>query len=135
MIDDNNVYRSFYFIASDYSTERVRYTYVFKDTQPEFVSALSTGEGSPLEPLLHIVIIWRRDANHLKYEWLPTGWIEAAQDETQWNETRRNLEQTIQRLLRASEALPYAAIVGELADEHAQVCSLFFSKLKLCCNL
>ncbi|XP_031828504.1 dnaJ homolog subfamily C member 16 l(3)80Fg isoform X1 [Nomia melanderi] len=107
-------------LESSYSTERVRYTYVFKDTQPEFVSALSTGEGSPLEPLLHIVIIWRRDANHLKYEWLPTGWIEAAQDENQWNETRRNLEQTIQRLLRASEALPYAAVVGELADEHAQ---------------
>ncbi|XP_043787548.1 dnaJ homolog subfamily C member 16 [Apis laboriosa] len=107
-------------LESSYSTERVRYTYVFKDTQPEFVSALSTGEGSPLEPLLHIVIIWRRDANHLKYEWLPTGWIEAAQDESQWNETRQNLEQTIQRLLRASEALPYAAVVGELADEHAQ---------------
>ncbi|XP_076663980.1 dnaJ homolog subfamily C member 16 l(3)80Fg isoform X2 [Andrena cerasifolii] len=107
-------------LESSYSTERVRYTYVFKDTQPEFVSALSTGEGSPLEPLLHVVIIWRRDANHLKYEWLPIGWIEAAQDENQWNETRRNLEQTIQRLLRASEALPYAAVVGELADEHAQ---------------
>ncbi|CAL7950285.1 unnamed protein product [Xylocopa violacea] len=107
-------------LESSYSTERVRYTYVFKDTQSEFVSALSTGEGSPLEPLLHIVIIWRRDANHLKYEWLPTGWVEAAQDEIQWNETRRNLEQTIQRLLRASEALPYAAVVGELADEHAQ---------------
>ncbi|XP_076249530.1 dnaJ homolog subfamily C member 16 l(3)80Fg [Calliopsis andreniformis] len=107
-------------LESSYSTERVRYTYVFKDTQPEFVSALSTGEGSPLEPLLHIVIIWRRDANHLKYEWLPIGWIEAAQDENQWNETRRNLEQTLQRLLRASEALPYAAVVGELADEHAQ---------------
>ena len=107
-------------LESSYSTERVRYTYVFKDMQSEFVSALSTGEGSPLEPLLHVVIIWRRDANHLKYEWLPIGWIEAAQDENQWNETRRNLEQTIQRLLRASEALPYAAVVGELADEHAQ---------------
>ncbi|XP_015605119.1 dnaJ homolog subfamily C member 16 isoform X2 [Cephus cinctus] len=107
-------------VESPYSTERVRYTYVFKETQPEFVSALSSGEGSPIEPLLHIVIIWRRDANHLKYEWLPTGWIETAQDENQWNETRKNLEQTIQRLLRASEALPYAAEVGELADEHAQ---------------
>lgn len=104
-----------------YSTERVRYTYVFKDTQPEFVSALTAGEGSPLEPLMHIVIIWRRDANHLKYEWLSKGWFEAAQDENQWNETRHTLEQTIQRLLCASEALPYTAIVGELADEHAQV--------------
>ncbi|KAI4487511.1 hypothetical protein M0804_005660 [Polistes exclamans] len=107
-------------LESSYSTERVRYTYVFKDTQPEFVSALSAGEGSPLEPLMHIVIIWRRDANHLKYEWLSKGWFEAAQDESQWNETRHTLEQTIQRLLCASEALSYAAIVGELADEHAQ---------------
>ncbi|XP_043269682.1 dnaJ homolog subfamily C member 16 [Venturia canescens] len=107
-------------VEAPYSTERVRYTYVFKDTQPEFVSALSAGEGTPLDPLLHIVIIWRRDANHLKYEWLPTGWIEAAQDEKQLNETRRNLEHTLQRLLRVSEALPYAAKVEELADEHAQ---------------
>ncbi|KAL2744675.1 dnaJ subfamily C member 16 isoform X2 [Vespula maculifrons] len=107
-------------LESSYSTERVRYTYVFKDTQPEFVSALLAGEGSPLEPLMHIVIIWRRDSNHLKYEWLSKGWFEAAQDESQWNETRHTLEQTIQRLLCASEALPYAAIVGELADEHAQ---------------
>ncbi|XP_024875532.1 dnaJ homolog subfamily C member 16 [Temnothorax curvispinosus] len=107
-------------LESSYSTERVRYAYVFKDTQPEFVSALSTGEGSPLEPLLHIVIIWRRDANHLKYEWLPHGWVEVVQDDRIWNETRRHLEKTIQRLLRATEALPYAAVVGELADEHAQ---------------
>jgi len=107
---------------------------VFKDTQPEFVSALSASEGSPLEPLLHIVIIWRRDANHLKYEWLPHGWIEAVQDDRIWNETRRHLEKTIQKLLRATEALPYAAVVGELADEHAQVCihnnyNIFFDLL------
>lgn len=94
---------------------------MFKDTQSEFVSALSAGEGSPMEPLLHIVIIWRRDANHLKYEWLPHRWVEAVQDDRIWNETRRHLEKTIQRLLRATEALPYAAVVGELADEHAQV--------------
>lgn len=75
-----------------------------------------------MEPLLHIVIIWRRDANHLKYEWLPHGWVEVVQDDRIWNETRRHLEKTIQRLLRATEALPYAAVVGELADEHAQVC-------------
>ncbi|KAK0166405.1 hypothetical protein PV328_004828 [Microctonus aethiopoides] len=107
-------------IESPYSTERVRYTYVFKESQPEFVAALSAGEDSPMEPLLHIVIIWRRDANHLKYEWLPNGWFEATRDDNKWNETRRKLEQTLQRLLRVTEALPYAAKVEELADEHAQ---------------
>jgi len=108
---------------------------VFKDTQSEFVSALAAGEGSPLEPLLHIVIIWRRDANHLKYEWLPHGWIEATQDDRIWNETRRHLEKTIQKLLRATEALPYAAVVGELADEHAQVYILIIYNPNIICNL
>lgn len=104
-----------------HSPERVRYTYVFKERQPEFVSALAAGEGSPLEPLSHVVIIWRRDANHVKYEWLSSGWVGSSKDDNQWNETRQNLERTIQRLLRASEALPYAAILRELDDEHAQV--------------
>lgn len=104
---------------SPYSTERVRYTYVFKEAQSEFVSALLNGEGSPMDPLLHIVIIWRRDANNLKYEWLPNGWIDGNQNEDRWNESRQNLEKAIQRLLRTTEALPYAAEVGELADEHA----------------
>lgn len=108
---------------------------MFKDTQSEFVSALAAGEGSPLEPLLHIVIIWRRDANHLKYEWLPHGWIEATQDDRIWNETRRHLEKTIQKLLRATEALPYAAVVGELADEHAQVYILIIYNPNIICNL
>ncbi|XP_044593084.1 dnaJ homolog subfamily C member 16 [Cotesia glomerata] len=107
-------------IESPYSTERVRYTYIFKESQPEFVAALSASEGSPMEPLLHIVIIWRRDVNNLKYEWLKTRWIEPTQDENKWNESRQSLEQTIQRLLRTTEALPYAAKIEELADEHAQ---------------
>lgn len=79
-----------------------------------------------MDPLLHIVIIWRRDANHLKYEWLQNGWLDPNQDENRWNETRRDLEKTIQRLLRSSEALPYAAEVGELADEHALVLLRFY---------
>lgn len=74
-----------------------------------------------MDPLLHIVIIWRRDANNLKYEWLPNGWIDGNQNEDRWNESRQNLEKTIQKLLRTSEALPYAAEVVELADEHALV--------------
>lgn len=113
------------------SSERVRYTYVFKDTQPQFISSLSASEGSPLDPLHHIVIIWRRDSSHVKYEWFSTGWAQAIADENQWNETRLNLEQTIQRLLRASEALPFAAEVQELADEHALVRLLYMNNLLL----
>ncbi|PNF40918.1 hypothetical protein B7P43_G14976 [Cryptotermes secundus] len=101
-----------------YSADRVRFTYIFQERQTEFVSALANGEGSPVEPLLHIVIIWRRDNNHIKYEWLPHTWNGAKSHE--WNETRDHLELTIQRLLHASGALSCEAVIKELIDEHAQ---------------
>ncbi|XP_063228337.1 dnaJ homolog subfamily C member 16 isoform X2 [Bacillus rossius redtenbacheri] len=103
---------------SPHSADRVRYAYVFQERQAEFVSALTGGEGSPAEPLLHVVFIWRRDASHIKYEWLSRSWTMSSSQE--WNETRERLEATIQRLLHDSEALSYEAVVQELIDEHAQ---------------
>ncbi|XP_069683345.1 dnaJ homolog subfamily C member 16 [Periplaneta americana] len=111
-----------------YSAERVRFTYIFQERQTEFVSALANGEGSPAEPLLHVVIIWRRDNNHIKYEWLPHMWHGAKSHE--WNETRDRLESTIQRLLHATEALSCEAVIKELIDEHAQgIMSKILAKL------
>ncbi|XP_046993030.1 dnaJ homolog subfamily C member 16 [Schistocerca americana] len=103
---------------SSYNVERVRFVYIFQEKQMEFINALTSGEGGPLEPSLHIVIIWRRDANHIKYEWLPHTWDSAKIKE--WNETRDQLESTIQRLLHSTEALTYEAVIKELMDEHAQ---------------
>ena len=103
------------------STDRVRYAYLFKEAQPSFLSALLNSESSPADPLNRIVIIWRRDSNHVKYEWFGSGWAQATAGEEKWNETRLNLEQTIHRLLRSSEALLYTAEVQELSDEHALV--------------
>ena len=65
---------------------------------------------APEEPSLHIVVIWRRDASHLKYEWAPHEWQASSSNE--WNETRALLESTIDRLLRASEALSYETVVN-----------------------
>lgn len=73
------------------------------------ISCFTIGEGSPAEPVLHVAIIWRRDHNHIKYEWLPRTWSGAKSHE--WNETRDHLESTIQRLLRASGALSYEAVI------------------------
>ncbi|XP_071446764.1 dnaJ homolog subfamily C member 16 isoform X1 [Hetaerina americana] len=102
---------------SPYGSDRVRFAYVFQERQPEFVGTLTNGQGTPAEPVLHVVIIWRRDTHHIKYEWLHGEWDVSRQ---QWNETRDQLEATIQRLLHASEALSYEAVVKELIDEHAQ---------------
>jgi DnaJ family protein C protein 16 len=38
------------------------------------IAWFTTGEGSPSEPALHVAIIWRREHNHIKYEWLPHSW-------------------------------------------------------------
>ncbi|KAJ1527591.1 hypothetical protein ONE63_007554 [Megalurothrips usitatus] len=102
---------------STYNSDRVRFTYIFQERQSEFINALTSGEGSPPESTLHIVILWRRDASHIKYEWLPSC-LNPAMD--QWNDTKSNLESTIQRLLQSNAALSGEAIVKELIDEHAQ---------------
>lgn len=73
------------------------------------IAWLTIGEGSPAEPALHVAIIWRREHNHIKYEWLPHTWSGAKSNE--WNETRDHLESTIQRLLRSSGALSREAII------------------------
>lgn len=56
------------------------------------------------------MILWRRDASHIKYEWVPSG-LDASMDGAQWNDTKSHLEATIQRLLQSSAALSCEAIV------------------------
>ncbi|XP_065351702.1 dnaJ homolog subfamily C member 16 isoform X2 [Cloeon dipterum] len=103
---------------TSYSTERVRFMYIFKERQTDFISALTSGQNSPPEPTLHVVIIWRCDSKRIKYDWLPEDWGNSEQP--QWNATRERLSTTIQRLLQSADALSYEAIVQELIDEHAQ---------------
>lgn len=77
------------------------------------------------DTLLRLVIIWRRDTSHVKYEWvkglslhIPRPDNETA--EHNFNTTKRRLYESIQRLSRTSEALTYEAQVKDLLDEHAQ---------------
>lgn len=90
---------------SHYSPDRVRFAYLYHERQTEFINSL-VAEGSPEQPILRIVIIWRRDTSHIKYEWLSEAW-----GDDSGNETNQRLEETIGRLLRSSEALSYEAVV------------------------
>lgn len=60
-----------------------------------------------MEPSLRIVILWRKDTSHIKYEWLSSKW----EIENNLNDTTSLLENTISRLLRSSEKLTYEALV------------------------
>ncbi|MPC13941.1 DnaJ subfamily C member 16 [Portunus trituberculatus] len=97
--------------------DRVRYTYLFREKQVEFMNALTAASGSPLETNHHIVILWRKDQNHLKYEWLEGGW-EVEPDKQ--NASQESLRAAVQRLLHSNEPMPYETVVQELFDEHAQ---------------
>ncbi|XP_041451721.1 dnaJ homolog subfamily C member 16, partial [Drosophila obscura] len=112
-------------LHSRYSVERVRFAYMFKERQPNFINALS--KGSFAKNLLQIVIIWRRDNTRVKYEWV----FDAKQDatlistlptESIINKTKKGLTHKIQKLLKASEALSYESFCSgnKLLDEHSQ---------------
>ncbi|XP_015044383.2 dnaJ homolog subfamily C member 16 [Drosophila pseudoobscura] len=110
-------------LHSRYSVERVRFAYMFKERQPNFINALSKGSFAKDHP--QIVIIWRRDNTRMKYEWV----FDAKQDatlvstiptESIINKTKAGLTHKIQKLLKASEALSYEAFVQKLLDEHSQ---------------
>jgi DnaJ family protein C protein 16 len=100
---------------SPYSVEKVRFAYIYHDKQTEFVNSLIP-EGEFVEPLLRVVILWRRDTSHVKYEWISDKW----EWENNLNQTTQKLDSTISRLLRSSEALTYEASVNDLFDEHAK---------------
>lgn len=72
------------------------------------MKSLSTG--SPEETVLNVVILWRRDVNHIKYEWMKGGWT-PSYNSPQYNETKERLESTISKLLKTEESLTYEAVV------------------------
>lgn len=100
---------------SPYSVEKVRFVYVYYDKQPEFVNSL-VPEGEIIQPLLRLVVLWRRDMSHVRYEWVPGKW----DADKNFSDTTSALEKTITRLLKPSETLPNEASVKDLVDEHAR---------------
>lgn len=64
-------------------------------------------EGEIIQPLLRLVVLWRRDMSHVRYEWVPGKW----DADKNFSDTTSALEKTITRLLKPSETLPNEASV------------------------
>ena len=111
------------YASSEQMRDRVRYTYIFREKQHKFLNALTagkvnkncletfkknsfvfTGVGPPEASDLHIVIIWRQDRTHLKYEWLNEKWKQADR-----NRSKEILKSTISKLLFSEEPLRFEA--------------------------
>ncbi|XP_037892383.1 dnaJ homolog subfamily C member 16 [Glossina fuscipes] len=108
---------------SEFKAERVRFAYIFKEKQIDFINALSRGSSD--DKLLRIVILWRRDTSRVKYEWINDITLNKRFADNQSldrviNQTKYQIDSTIQRLLKTSEALTYEAFIKNLLDEHAQ---------------
>lgn len=105
-------------LQSSYSTERVRFAYIYQNKQFDFINSLSA-HGRPDNTLLRIVVIWRRDMRHIKYEWIHETDLhvndhQALDNETYEgvvNKTKLKIDNVIQTLLRPNEALSYEAEV------------------------
>lgn len=101
-------------LESSFSSERVRFAYIYQDRQSAFVNALSDGSDGTL---LRLVVIWRRDTSHINYEWvndiaLHIKRLDNETNEQIFNATKRKLDESIQRLLRTSETLTHEAEVS-----------------------
>lgn len=100
-------------IESTYS-ERVKFAYIYREKQKEFINALSSVNHGD-DNILKIVVIWRRDARHVKFEWIPDAKLEETSsvenDEENYNQTKRKIDETVQKLLRSTEALAFEAEV------------------------
>lgn len=60
--------------------------------------------------MLRVVIIWRRDTSHIKYEWVNGASLEKQHIDNEtiddiYHDTKQKLDDAISRLLKASEAL------------------------------
>ncbi|XP_071042785.1 dnaJ homolog subfamily C member 16 [Parasteatoda tepidariorum] len=101
--------------ADDLPNNRVKFMFLYEEKQKDFVKALSSGMGAPEDPLLHVVLIWRKEHDRVKYQWLDRKW----DIDDSFNETKEALNAAVKHLMQSTETLPYDAKVSVLADEHA----------------
>lgn len=106
-------------LEAGYSPDRVRFAYIYKEKQIDFIKSLTHEHAiKPEDTILRVVIIWRRDTNHVKYEWVHGATLHQEENqkenettETTYNSTKQKLDHIIQKLLKTSEALSYEAEV------------------------
>lgn len=119
-IQEHDIYRSLFRTYVQHAPnfqERVKFLYLYEETQYRFVNALMNGsEPQQDKTNLKLAILWRMDKKHLNYEWVEPGWSNILDH----NElTRRKLEKRLGELFTNADRLLYTAMLPDLHNEHA----------------
>jgi len=115
---------------TNFSRDRVRFTYVLEDKQAAFVSSLiNGGHSSEVEETRtqdnqgNVAIVWRRESHSIRFQWLDGPWPSAydVEQAEQLNATKQALRKTLLNYLNSAgqDLLTREAVVKELIDEHA----------------
>ncbi|KAH3827046.1 hypothetical protein DPMN_128974 [Dreissena polymorpha] len=112
--DDLHGYRQFSQNSRLSGHERIRFTYMYEDTQAEFVKSLmAKGRQELRSAALKVAILWRVEKYQLKYDWLETGW-----EGSQMADCGAALERRLNVLLTSDTVMPYKIVPPELYNEH-----------------
>ncbi|KAJ8320891.1 hypothetical protein KUTeg_002478 [Tegillarca granosa] len=118
--DEHDEYRELfrkYVQKSELSqNERVNFVYIYEETQQLFIQTLAKGGNFQLQNnILKVAIIWRKERNHLSYEWLKDGWF---MEKKQMKDSEKHLENRVKELLNSDKSLVYDAVLPEFHNEH-----------------
>ncbi|OPL32897.1 hypothetical protein AM593_06028, partial [Mytilus galloprovincialis] len=110
-----NSFRKYVQSSSLTRNERVKFAYIYEDTQKNVIQSFSKGDTSGTDDTQSkVIILWRMEKNHLSYNWLSKGWdIDNIQD------SRNHLEDQVKHLLNSDQSLAYRVILPEFNNEHA----------------
>ena len=56
-----------FILENELHQEKFRFMYIFQEKQKEFVNSLTVGPSFPKDPASHVVVLWRRDQDHLLF--------------------------------------------------------------------
>ena len=119
-IQEHDIHRSLFRTYVQHAPtfhDRVKFLYLYEDTQHRFVNALMNGSESRRDQgNLKIAILWRMDKKHMNYEWVEPGW---SNTDDHNRITCQKLEKRLRHLFANFDRLLYTAMLPDLHNEHA----------------
>lgn len=104
---------------NEFAKDRWKFMYVYREKQSEFVKAISEGfRKGNINRGIHLVVVWRREPDHVFYEWLDNEWDLI--DSYYINETKAKLSKMLNRLSQNTAQFSHSAKIGVLIDESAK---------------